>query len=245
MAVGSKRPPQYDPRAARRARTLAVQIGLTAIVAVFAIALVLYIVMPGHKHPASGGAPGSQAVRVASSKLITKPGGSEPKAVLSLYEDFQCPHCRDFEQAYGPTITNLINSGAVAADYYMVAILNSSANQNYSTRAAAVAYCAGQADTSPTKQAFQRFHAALFAQQPPEGSPAPDNSELIETARQAGIASSDFSACVTSNQYTDMVNGLAAATRITATPTLRINGQDYTPSTPEALTETIKKVVGQ
>jgi protein-disulfide isomerase len=245
MAVGAKRPPRYDPRAARSTRRLVIQIGLTAVVVVFAVALVLYIVMSGHNKPISEGAAATQAVRVASSALVTKPGSPEPKAVLSLYEDFQCPHCRAFEQTYGPTITNLINSGAVATDYYMVAILNSPANQNYSTRAAAVAYCAGQADTSPTKQAFQRFHAALFAQQPPEGAPAPDNTELIETARQAGIASPDFSACVTSNQYTDMVNGLAAATRITATPTLRINGQDYTPSTPEALTETIKKIVGQ
>lgn len=144
-----------------------------------------------------------------------------------------------------PAITGLIDSGAVAVDYYMVAILNSAANQDYSTRAAAIAYCVGQADTSPTKDAFQRFHAALFAQQPPEGTPAPDNTALIETARQAGVASSDFTACVISNRYTDMVDGLAAATQINATPTVRINGQDYQLSTPEALAATINEIVGQ
>jgi protein-disulfide isomerase len=223
---------------------LVIQIGLTAVVVVSAVALVLYIVMSGHNKPTSEAA-ATQAVRVASSALVTKPGGTEPKAVLSLYEDFQCPHCRDFEQTYGPTITSLINSGDVAADYYMVAILNSAANKDYSTRAAAIAYCVGQADTSPTKGAFQRFHAALFSQQPPEGAPAPDNGTLTETARQAGIASPDFTACVTSNKYTDMVNGLAAATQIRATPTVRINGQDYRLSTPEALTATIKEIVGR
>ena len=246
MAVGFKRPPpQNGPRAAGGTRTLVIQVGLTTVVVVFAVALVLYIVMSGHKDQEAGGAAGNQAVRVASAKLITKPGSSEPKAVLSLYEDFQCPHCRAFEQTYGPTITDLINSGAVAADYYMVAILNSAANQNYSARAAAVAYCVGQVDTPPSKQAFQRFRVALFTGQPAEGAPAPDNRELIETARQAGISSSDFTACVTSNRYTDMVNGLAAATGVSATPTVRINGQDYTPSTPQALTETIRKIVGQ
>ncbi len=62
---------------------------------------------------------------MASSKVVNKEGTTEPKAVVSLYEDFLCPHCRDFEQKFGPTINQLIDSGAIAADYYMVAILDS------------------------------------------------------------------------------------------------------------------------
>ena len=76
-----------------------IQIGLTAIVVVFAVALVLYIVMSGDKKPTGGEA---KAIRVASSKLITKEGTTEPKAVLSLYEDFLCPVCGRFEQQFGP-----------------------------------------------------------------------------------------------------------------------------------------------
>ena len=61
---------------------------------------------------------------MTSSKVITKEGTAEPKAVLSLYEDFLCPACGDFEQQFGPTVNKLIDTGAVAADYYMVAILD-------------------------------------------------------------------------------------------------------------------------
>jgi protein-disulfide isomerase len=240
VATKPKRPAKYDLKAADRKRSLAIQIGLTAAVVIFAVALVLYIVMSSDKKHSGD----VQAVRVASSSVITKDGSTEPKAVLSLYEDFQCPHCREFEQAYGPTITKMIDSGAIAADYYMVAILNSPANQNYSTRAASAAYCVGDVDKTPTKDVFRRFHTALFAQQPPEGSPAPDNAGLVETARQSGVAPADINDCVNSGKYADMVNGLAAAAKINATPTVRINGEDIDYQSPADLVAKVKAIVG-
>ena len=94
---------------------------------------------------------------MSTEKVINKEGTSEPKAVVSLYEDFLCPHCRDFEQKFGPTINQLIDSGAIAADYHMVAILNSPSNGNYSSRSGSAAYCVADEN----KDAFRRFHAAL------------------------------------------------------------------------------------
>lgn len=239
MANTSKRPAKYDLKAADRKRNLAIQIGLTAIVVLFAVGLVLYIVTSNDKKKSGE----IEAVRVASSSLITKEGTSDPKAVLSLYEDFQCPHCRDFEASFGPTINKLIDSGAVAADYHMVAILDSAANDRYSTRAANAGYCVADEDKSADKAAFRRFHAALFLQQPPEGAPAPNNAALVETARQAGVGGS-VPGCVDSGKYKDMVDGLASAAKITATPTVRINGQDYQFSTPDALLAKVKEIVG-
>ena len=113
--------PKYDLKAADRKRNLAVQIGLTAIVVIFAVVLVLYIVMNKEDKPASGEA---KSIRVTSAELIKKDGADEPKAVLSLYEDFLCPACGNFEKQFGPTVSKLIDSGAVAADYYMVSILD-------------------------------------------------------------------------------------------------------------------------
>ena len=148
-------------------------------------------------------------IRVASSKLITKEGTTEPKAVVSLYEDFLCPHCGEFEQQFGPTINKLIDSGAVAADYYMVAILDSPSNENYSSRAGGAAYCV--ADES--NDAFRRFHAALYAQQPGEtGAASPTTHGLIEVARQAG-AGGGVPDCINKGRYVAMVQGLAQAPR--------------------------------
>ncbi|MCV7228647.1 DsbA family protein [Mycolicibacterium komossense] len=240
MATKPKRPAKYDLKSADRKRNLAIQIGLTAAVVLFAVALVLYIVMSSDKKHSGD----LQAVRVASSDVIKKDGSSDPKAVLSVYEDFQCPHCRDFEKAFGRTIGQLVTSGAIAVDYNMVSILNSSANQKYSTRSANAAYCVGDADTTPTKENFVRFHTALFAQQPPEGAPAPDNAGLIETARQAGTAPDKITDCVNSGKYSDMVDGLAAASKINATPTVRLNGEDIQLQTPADLVAKVKAIVG-
>jgi protein-disulfide isomerase len=236
VANKPKRPASYDLKAADRKRNLAIQIGLTAIVVIFAVALVLYIVMSGDKKPASGEA---KSIRVTSSKLVTKEGTSDPKAVLGLYEDFLCPACGNFEKQFGPTVGKLIDSGAVAADYYMVSILDRQGD-GYSSRASNAGYCVADASTD----AFRRFHGALYAQQPKEGvGPFPDNSRLIEVARQAGVAG-DVPDCITSGRYTEMAKGLAAATSVNSTPTIRINGQDYNPTTPEELVAKIKEIVG-
>ncbi|MGZ8802581.1 MAG: DsbA family protein [Mycobacterium sp.] len=237
MATKPKKNARYDLKAADRKRNLFVQIGLTSIVVIFAAALVLYIVMSADEKPTAGE---DKSIRVESSSLIKKEGTEEPKAVLSLYEDFLCPACGRFEQQFGPTISKLIDSGAIAADYHMVAILDRPQNQNYSSRSGGAAYCV--ADESV--EAFRRFHAALYSQQPSETAAAyPDNARLVEVARQAG-AGGAVPECIDKGTYVDMVSGLAAATGIKSTPTIRINGEEYQPSTPDALVAKIREIVG-
>jgi protein-disulfide isomerase len=235
VATSKKSTPRYDLKAQDRKRDLAVRLGLTALVVVFAVGLVLYIVMGSDKK----GADDAQAVRITSASLIKKDGTDEPKAVLSIYEDFQCPHCRDFEKTFGPTIAKMVDSGAVAVDYYMLSILNRS-NAGYSSRAANAAYCVADED----KDAFKRFHSALFAQQPQEGTGSgPDKAALIETARQAGVTGG-VPDCINKGSYEKMTKGLAASTKVSSTPTIRLNGQDINPATPDELLAKVRAVVG-
>jgi protein-disulfide isomerase len=235
---------RYPGRVASR-RSVVVQIGLTAAVVVVAVAVVLYVALSGDKEPASPVSSGSQpnSIRVAASNVVTKPGTAEPKVVLSIYEDFLCPFCRAFEQQFGPTVSQLVDSGDVAVDYYLVAILDRPQNQHYSSRAGGAAYCVAAQDSTPDKESFQRFHGALYAQQPSEtGTDFPTDAQLIETARQAGI--SDVDDCITSGRNTALSAGLAKATEVHSTPTVRINGQDYDPTTPEDLAAKVKALVG-
>lgn len=237
MADKPKRSARFDLKSAGAKSGWLIQIGGTAFVVVFAVALVFYIVTSHHQATGSG-----HSVRVASSKLVTQPGTDEPKAVVSFYEDFLCPACGSFERGFGPTVSKLIDTGAIAADYSMVAILDSPMNQDYPSRAGAAAYCV--ADES--LDAFRRFHTALFSKdiQPSEvGKSFPDNARLIEIAREAGVVGK-VPDCVNSGKYIKMVDGLAAASNVHATPTVRINGADYDWSTPEALIAKIKEIVG-
>ncbi|MBU9764453.1 DsbA family protein [Mycobacterium sp. TNTM28] len=233
-----KKTAKYDLKAADRKRNLFVQIGLTAVVVLFAVGLVLYIVMTGEKRPAAGEA---RAIHVAAPNVITKDGTSESKVTLGIFEDFLCPACGQFENAFGPTINKLIDSGAVAADYHMVAILDKAGN-GYSSRAGGAAYCV--ADESV--EAFRRFHSALFTPgiQPEEGGGVyPDNARIIELARQAGAAGG-VPDCITKGRYVEMVQGMAAAAGVHGTPSVKINGEDYQWSTPDALVAKVKEIVG-
>lgn len=238
MASKPKRPASYKLKAADHKRNLAIQIGLIAIVVIFAVGLIGYIVLSNDKKTAGA----AEAVQVTSSKLITRDGTKDPKATVAFYEDFLCPHCGFFERTFGPTVSKLIDSGAIAAEYYMVAIMDRPQNDDYSSRAAAAAYCV--ADES--NDAFRRFHTALFTErlQPEEvGGQYPDDNRLIELARQAGAAGT-VPNCINSGKYLKMVAGLAKSVGIQATPTIRINGEDYRPSTPDALVAKIKEIVG-
>ena len=239
MAAKSNRPARYDLNAAGRRRDLLVRIGLTSIVVLFAVVLVGYIVISHDKKTAANGA---RAVRVTSSKLVTKDGSHDPKAVVTFYEDFLCPACGNFERGFGPTVSKLIDDGAIAADYYMVGLLSRPQNQDYSSRAGNTAYCV--ADESI--DAFRRFHTALYTKdiQPSEtGTSFPDNAKLIELAREAGVVGK-VPECVKAGKYLTMVDGLATSQGIHATPTVRINGQDYQWSTPDAFVAKIKEIVG-
>lgn len=234
MAKNPKRPARFDLQASGRRRNLIVQVSLVAIVVLFAGGLVGYIL---YKKPPTG----DRGVQVTSSKLVTDDSG-DPKVVMSFYEDFLCPGCGNFERTFGSTVSKLIDIGAVAADYHMVAILDSVATDNYSSRAGAAAYCV--ADESI--DAFRRFHTALFTEQiqPEEvGGDYPDNERLIELARQAGAAGG-VPNCINGGKYLKMVSGMARAAGIRASPTIRINGEDYRPSTPGALVAKIKEIAG-
>lgn len=239
MAGKPKLSGRYDLKAADRRRNLIIQLGLTAIVVIIGVALVGYIVISHNNKKSSSEA---KPVRVVSSKLVTKQGTSAPTAVMSFYEDFLCPACGNFERSFGPTISKLIDTGAIAADYYFVSILDSPRNNDYSSRAGAAAYCV--ADESI--DAFRRFHAALFSKalQPSEtGSNFPDDARLIEVARQSGAAGT-VPGCIDGGKYISRVKGMASAANINATPTIRINGERYAPSTPAALIDKIREIVG-
>jgi protein-disulfide isomerase len=80
--------------------------------------------------------------------------------------------------------------------------------------------------------------------QPDErGTSFPDNAKLIELAREAGVVGK-VPDCINSGKYLAKVAGAAAADHITATPTIKINGEEYQWSTPDALVAKIKQIVG-
>lgn len=232
----------FGLKAADRKRDWVVKGGLTALVVVFAVALVLYIVMNGKPKANPNEV---RSIHVAASNVVTKPGTQDPKVTLSVYEDFLCPMCGMFEKSYGPTVSKLIDNGDIAVDYYMVSIIGRGDKNSYSTRSGAIAYCVADEN----KDAFRRYHSALYYNQPAETANVfPDNVKLLETARQAGVAVGEgdpVGKCVKNNTYVDMVNNMVHNAGIEGTPTIKINGVDANLSPagdPNTLIDKIKAV---
>jgi len=237
VADKPKRQPQFDVKSATGKSSRLIPIAATAFVVLLLVGVVYWALNNKKANPGAG-----DNVRVTSSKVVNQPGTSNPKAVVTFYEDFLCPACGNFERTFGPTVSKLIDIGAIAADYRMVSILDSQKNQNYSSRAGAAALCV--ADESI--DAFRRFHTALYSTgiQPDErGTSFPDNAKLIELAREAGVVGK-VPDCINSGKYLSKVTGESAAEHINATPTIKINGEEYDPSTPDALVAKIKSIVG-
>ena len=103
-------------------------------------------------------------------------GSADAPVTVDLYEDFQCPNCKAFEAESGSTLAQLVADGTVQAHYHGMAFLDTSANDQYSTRAlnaAAVVLATAGPD------AFQTFHDLLFANQPAEGGSGLTDDQLV------------------------------------------------------------------
>jgi protein-disulfide isomerase len=51
-------------------------------------------------------------------------GSLEAPATITLYEDFHCPHCADFEEQFGPVITQAQESGTARVELYPMAFID-------------------------------------------------------------------------------------------------------------------------
>ncbi|MEE3852870.1 thioredoxin domain-containing protein [Gordonia sp. LSe1-13] len=177
---------KYQPRATS-SRTTYILGGVAALIVV---ALVVGGLLWNSRDDSGGGV--DEAVLSENAALII----GEPSApqTIDVFEDFMCPACREFEQQSGTAITQAINNGSLRVRYHMLTFLDDrSASGDYSTRAAGAAQCVGAGED---KEVFERFHAALFDNQPEEGGDSdPSNADMARLAADQG-ASAQTRECV-------------------------------------------------
>ena len=158
-------------------------------------------------------------------------GNPAAKATIDIYQDFQCPVCKQFEQVSGPTIDQLVASGQAKLVYHPVAILDRNSADNYSTRAAAAAGCAAD------DKVFPQYLKLLYANQPEEGGPGLTTEQLTEFGKQAG-AGPNFGQCVSDQTHAGWVTALtdqASKDGLSGTPTVKVNGKQISQPVPNEL----------
>jgi protein-disulfide isomerase/uncharacterized membrane protein YphA (DoxX/SURF4 family) len=165
--------------------------------------------------------------------------GKAAAATVDIYEDFQCPNCRNLEAAIGATLDADVRANRVQAHFHPIAILDSSSNGDYSTRAANAALCASDVATDPNDAAkngvewFVKYHNYLFQPtiQPAEGSGGRSDADLQQYGQAIGLTAGNlttFDRCVSQGTHKALVEGMtedASKQGILSTPTVMVNGK--------------------
>ena len=156
-------------------------------------------------------------------------GQADAPTKAVIYEDFQCPVCKAFEDATTQQVNDGIANGKVRVEYRMVSFLDTASENQYSSRAANAA--AAVLDTAGV-EAFKKFHDTLYANQPEEGTAGPDNNQLIEWAVEAGADREQVSSAIeqgTFDQWVVDATDAMSKNGVTGTPTILIDGQKLDP----------------
>jgi protein-disulfide isomerase len=151
----------------------------------------------------------------------TVTAGKTPVTV-QMWEDFQCPACRQFEADNSAQLERWAKQGIVKLVYAPVAFLDRASTTNYSSRALNTA--AAVVDSDPG--AFQAFHDLLYADQPEEGSAGLTDAQLLAYAVRAGAPREAVAAAQTSNRYGGWVVQRTElfSQKYTSTPTILVDG---------------------
>jgi protein-disulfide isomerase len=164
--------------------------------------------------------------------LVEEPGGGvvfgDGPVEVALWEDFQCPGCKLFEEANGEMLKQRIADGDITMTVHPLSFLDQKLGNDSSVPAASAFGCA--ADVG--EQEALDFHLTVYENQPAEtpGQDAWSTDDLIGWGNDVGIEGEDWETCVTDQTYADWVEQVATSQGsegITTTPTVFINDEEF------------------
>ncbi|GAA1738323.1 DsbA family protein [Aeromicrobium alkaliterrae] len=148
--------------------------------------------------------------------------------VVEMYEDFQCPACQALESAFGEQLQALVAAGDITIKYHPFSFLDDRGGSpnEYSKRSTNAAICVYEEYDAA---AYKTFHDYLYANQPTEGNPGPEDDELVAAAESLGFTGVE--ACITDHTYFKRIDNAKEAggeRGVTGTPTIFIEDEKVT-----------------
>ncbi|MEU6126045.1 thioredoxin domain-containing protein [Streptomyces sp. NPDC047123] len=181
---------------------------------------------------------------VGKDQLALPAGKESAKATLTIWEDFRCPACKQFEDTYRSTIHELTDKGQLKVEYHLATLIDRNLGGSGSLRAANAAACAQDAGKFPP------YHDVLYKNQPAETDDAfGKNAKLIDLAGQVdGLDTDSFKKCVEDGKHdswADRSNQAFQDAKLRGTPTVRLDGKDIfgdqqNPLTPQKLKQMVE-----
>lgn len=213
----------------RRRRTLIVS---AAVVGILGLAAVVGVIAAnsggkGDKDKASGPAVAPSGA-TGKDSLTIPVGADDAPSTLTVWEDFRCPVCAQFENAFRDTIHQMEQSGQLKVEYHFATLIDGNLGGSGSLKAANAAACAQDAGKFPA------YHDVLYSNQPPESDDAfGDNSKLIELSKKVdGLDTPAFRGCVEDGAHDAWVEKSNTAFEnggFQGTPTALLNGESIFP----------------
>jgi protein-disulfide isomerase len=124
-------------------------------------------------------------------------GRDDVERRLVLYEDPQCPYCRQFEEASGDVLRRAVGAGQLAVEYRMRCFLGPESVR--ADNALALAAEVGR---------FDDLRRELFRAQPPEGSGGFTTDDLRELGQRVGLTGPDYLSGLREGRYEAWVRKL-------------------------------------
>ena len=137
---------------------------------------------------------------------------------IDIWEDFQCPVCKKFEQLNGASLKQLVEDKKVTVIYHLLSFLGPE-----SVLQGNAASCAADSDK------YNDYHDLLYAAQGEENSGIWNNESLILAGKSVGITDKEFEKCVNTGKYNNYLNNIsadAAKKKVTSTPTVFVDGKE-------------------
>ncbi|MET7621226.1 thioredoxin domain-containing protein [Streptomyces sp. NPDC005408] len=202
-----------------------------AVVAVLGLAAVVGVIAAnsGKKDGGSDAGPLLAPAGVQGKDQLAIPvGASDAPSTLTVWEDFRCPVCAQFENAFRDTIRELETSGQIKVEYHLATIIDGNMGGSGSLRAGNAAACAQDVGK------FAPYHDVLYQNQPPETEDGfGKNSRLIELAGKVdGLDTPAFRSCVEDGKHDTWVqksNTTFSNGGFRGTPTVLLNGESAFP----------------
>lgn len=177
---------EMEERTKRNKRVLFAGIGLAAIVVVVVMAIVIFQSISKSRGVTEDQQTPPNATAGYGILLNgTKPDAAKPHLVV--WEDFQCPACKAFEETYGPIVEQLVDEGKITAEIRTAWFLDGPAASYGPSRMAAIG--AAAADSVGK---YDEYHTVVYANQPTEGVGFPSSQLRNDFAAQAGITGEDL-----------------------------------------------------
>ncbi|NKZ07495.1 DsbA family protein [Actinomadura latina] len=208
----------------KQRRLLAIVLGSVVAVALIVVATVLVIDQKNKNGRAEvhQGALAPLSRQDDGSIVMAKAGVTKPE--LEIFEDFQCPICKQFEAATGETVEKLALEGKVKVVYRPFHLFGQQKDpiKTNSLRSAEAALCV------PAEK-WISYHDALFKFQPAEGEKGFSPDDLVKWGKDIGVSDPNFEKCVRDEQkkpQVDAMTNYALQQRgVDGTPTVFLNGQ--------------------